>query len=71
MQAALRPSHTMKGLAATYGLMELSKLAELTHKFAESQDESLFRQQAEKTIRLTEQHLANLDALFEPQEKAA
>jgi len=71
MAVAIRPSHTMKGLAATYGLTELSKLAELTHKFAKNQDAELFRQQAEKTINLAEQHLANLDALFELQNKAA
>ena len=70
MSAALRPTHTMKGLAATYGLMELSKLAELTHNFAENRDWDLFQSQAEKTIKLTKQHLANLDALFKFQSAA-
>ena len=71
MKSALRPSHTMKGLAATYGLMELSNMAELTHKFAENEDSEFFTQQAEKTIKLTKQHLANLDALFELKNQAA
>lgn len=64
-------SHTLKGLAGIYGLVELSEYAALTHShcFPHTLEEML--KYGSKAVKLAEKSLLNLDDLFGENEEAA
>jgi PAS domain S-box-containing protein len=70
-QKALRPTHTLKGLAGTYGMIELSELAQSTHETIKSTDNQNSEKKIKETLDLTHLYLGQLDDLFERLKQAA
>jgi len=65
------PSHTLKGLAGTYGMNALSALAEKTNSEVSGEKPSPSLKRIEKTINMLSDYLDNLDGLFERVKDAA
>ena len=68
---AVRPTHSLKGLAATYGMMDLAKLAEETHQLVKVSDEKTAPEKCKESIELTRDYLNRLDKIFERTRSAA
>lgn len=66
-----RPSHTLKGLAGTYGMTALSKMAEQMNELALSEDHQRCPELAINTRKALLYYLNNLEALFERAREAA
>lgn len=71
IQDAIRPSHTLKGLTATYGLEDLSEIAALTNSHCHSGNLPEAEKEGMRTIELVRQSLKNIDRLFAKTEEAA
>jgi len=67
----IHPSHTLKGLAGTYGLFDLSLLADKANILAEAGDTAECYRATKKTITLARETLSNLDTLFGTAKRAA
>ena len=67
----IHPSHTLKGLAATYGLSDLSRLADKANILAEAGETAQCHRTTKKTITLARETLSNLDTLFGTAQHAA
>ena len=68
---ASRPTHTLKGLAGTYGMKELSDLAYETHELIKSGSQDQAQPKTDETLKLARAYLDQLDDLFERIKRAA
>ncbi len=68
---ALRPTHSLKGLAGTYGMKSLERLAEDAHQFIKADDTENGFEKCKETYELTQNYLQQLDGIFERAEIAA
>lgn len=67
----IHPSHTLKGLAGTYGLSDLSSLADNANVLAEAGETAQCHRATKKTIMAARETLSNLDTLFGTAKHAA
>ncbi len=70
-ESLARPSHTLKGLAGTYGMSDLSKMAEQIHEQVTSDEGLPDTDLTQKTIEMLSDYIDNLDGLFERAKHAA
>lgn len=68
---ALRPTHSLKGLAGTYGMKDLERLAEEAHQFIKDDDAENGFAKCTETQLLTQNYLSKLDDIFERAKDAA
>lgn len=65
------PSHTLKGLAGTYGMTSLAELADRTYIVVRSENHQTCSELTNRTINTLKKYLNNLDRLFDRAKDAA